>query len=117
MKAICNWKTWQSKDGKIKRIYVGEEEFLFEGDSGLPQSNKIFSEQDIKYAARVIGGKSFNELFAQVKAENERMSGNKKNVRALKKEEKEALALAQTAEEREAIILKYAQLKREAKFA
>ena len=116
MKFIGNWEAWESKDGSEKRIYLGDGKYFKEGDSGLP-SQVGLNVEEIAFASKLVQGKTFIELYEMVKKSNNSKKTNKKSVAALKKEEKELLANAKTNEEREEIIVKYAKLKKEAKYA
>lgn len=116
MKFIGNWKAWESKDGSVKRIYVADGKYFEEGTTGLP-SQVGLDGNEIAFAYKLVQGKTFIELYEMVKKSNTSKKTNKKSVAALKKEEKELLANAKTNEEREEIIVKYAKLKKEAKYA
>ena len=116
MKFIGNWKVWESKDGSVKRIYVADGKYLEEGELGYPSQVGLNSDE-IGFCFKLVQGKTFLELFEMVKKSNTSKKTNKKSVTALKKEEKELLANAKTNEEREEIIVKYAKLKKEAKYA
>lgn len=116
MKFIGNWKAWESKDGSVKRIYVADGKYLEEGELGYPSQVGLNSEE-IGFCFKLVQGKTFFELYEMVKNSNSSSKKNKKNISALKKEQKDLLANAKTDTEREAIILKYAKLIKEAKYA
>ena len=116
MKFIGNWKAWESKDGSVKRIYVADGKYLEEGELGYPSQVGLDADE-ITFAYKLVQGKTFIELFEMVKKSNSSKKTNKKSVAMLKKEKEELLANAKTDEEREAIILKYAKLIKEAKYA
>lgn len=117
MKFIGNWNAWESKDGSIKRIYVADEKYLEEGANGLCLQSCNFSPAEIEFIYKLIGNKSFIEVFEQIKKQNTKDSENKKNAKALTKERDMLLAAAKTEAERDEIFVKYSKLIKAAKFA
>lgn len=112
----ATWKAWESKDGQVKRIYVSKIAYIEEGASGMPSQVGLTSDE-IAVAVKVINGRNFSELFEMVKNSNKSEKVTKKSVAILKKEKNEKLANASSDEERQAIILEYAKLIKQAKYA
>lgn len=115
MKSAGNWKAWEK--GTIRRIYVAKDKYLEEGETGLCSQSGNFTPDEIAFAYRVVAGKTFAELFEQVKALNAKDKQGKNKGKALLKERDEKLAVARTDGERAEIILEYAKLIKAAKYA
>lgn len=77
MKYIGNWKTWENKDGSVKRIYVAADKYLEEGETGLCSQSGNFTADEVAYAYKLIGKKTFAELFEQIKSQNGKDNLNK----------------------------------------
>lgn len=112
----ATWKAWESKDGRVKRIYVSKIAYIEEGASGMPSQVGLTS-NEIAVALKIINGRNFSELFEMVKNNNKTEKVAKNTVATLKKEKNEKLANAGSDEERQAIILEYARLMKAAKYA
>ncbi|MBD5427786.1 MAG: hypothetical protein HDR39_00405 [Treponema sp.] len=104
MQWVGNWKTWESKDKKVRRIYVGGIDYLYEGATGLCCQSGGFLQEDIEYVNKYVGQRTFDEVFAEVSgiaAEKRRVA---RLIAKIKKEKKARLATVKTEEDRLAVI-------------
>ena len=100
MKAIGNWKAWESKDGSVKRIYISDSAYLDEGDTGLVCGHNV-TEAEANFIFNTYGKMPFAEFYENVKNASKTAKTSAKEKKAKNKLFREICGKYSTFEERD----------------
>lgn len=100
MKSIGNWKAWQSKDGRVKRIYISDSAYLYEGATGLYSGCGV-SVAEAEFIFARYGRMQFSELFGIVSNAEKTIKADRKAKKAKNKLYREICDKYGTVEERD----------------